>query len=183
MKRIIEIEESDLERIREIVERENKTALSVTTRGTAYITIAQSKPYDEAGDCISREALKEQINATDFDFGDYYDHTEEIIKRVCEAIDNAPTVEPICPYLSDNEIKQPCLNSPCERPQGEIAEEQAIDVLHHHGWLVVRSEHKAVQDVNHKVYRNENCPQKHKCYDYQGYHCSGCSWEKKGGTE
>lgn len=40
-----------------------------------------------------------------------------------------------------------------------------------------------VNDVNHKIYRNENCPQKHKCYDYQGYHCTGCSWEKKGDTE
>ena len=40
-----------------------------------------------------------------------------------------------------------------------------------------------VDDVNHKVYRNENCPRKHKCYDYQGYHCAGCSWEKKGGAE
>lgn len=40
-----------------------------------------------------------------------------------------------------------------------------------------------VDDVNRKVYRNENCPQKHRCYDYQGYHCAGCSWEKKGGTE
>lgn len=40
-----------------------------------------------------------------------------------------------------------------------------------------------VDDVNHKVYRNENCPRKHKCYDYQGYHCSGCSWEEKGGAE
>ena len=36
-----------------------------------------------------------------------------------------------------------------------------------------------VDDVNHKIYRNENCPQKNKCYDYQGYHCSGCSWEEK----
>lgn len=36
-----------------------------------------------------------------------------------------------------------------------------------------------VDDVNHKIYRNENCPQKNKCYDYQGYHCSGCSWEAK----
>lgn len=36
-----------------------------------------------------------------------------------------------------------------------------------------------VDDVNHKIYRNENCPQKNKCYDYQGYHCSGCSWEVK----
>ena len=40
-----------------------------------------------------------------------------------------------------------------------------------------------LDDVNHKVYRNENCPQKHKCYDYQGYHCAGCSWEKKGSAE
>lgn len=36
-----------------------------------------------------------------------------------------------------------------------------------------------VDDVNHKIYRNENCPQKNKCYDYQGYHCAGCSWETK----
>ena len=40
-----------------------------------------------------------------------------------------------------------------------------------------------IDDVNHKIYRNENCPQKYKCYDYQGYHCTGCSWEKKGGVE
>ena len=39
---------------------------------------------------------------------------------------------------------------------------------------------KIVDDVNHKIYRNENCPQKYKCYDYQGYHCAGCNWEKKG---
>lgn len=61
IKRVIEIEESDLERIREIVERENKTTLSVTTRGTAYITIVDSKPYHPSGDCISREALKEAL--------------------------------------------------------------------------------------------------------------------------
>ena len=55
--------------------------------------IEQSKPYDDSGDLISCEALKEAINITDFDFGDYYDNTEEIRKRVCEAIDNAPTVD------------------------------------------------------------------------------------------
>lgn len=36
-----------------------------------------------------------------------------------ELIDNAPTVEPNCPYLSDNEVKQPCLQAPCERPHGK----------------------------------------------------------------
>ena len=32
-----------------------------------------------------------------------------------------------------------------ERPIDEITKEQAIDALHHYGWLVVRSEHKAVE--------------------------------------
>lgn len=41
------------------------------------------------------------------------------IKHIKQIIDNAPTVEPICPYLSDNEVKQPCIKAPCERPQGE----------------------------------------------------------------
>lgn len=42
-------------------------------------------------------------------------------------------------------------------------------------------EHYTESDVNHRIYRNDNCPQKYKCDDYQGYHCSGCGWEKKGG--
>ena len=25
------------------------------------------------------------------------------------------------------------------------------------------------------IYRNENCPNKRKCYDYAGYHCEGCN--------
>jgi len=36
-----------------------------------------------------------------------------------------------------------------------------------------------IDDVNHKIYRNENCPRKNRCYDYQGYHCAGCGWEVK----
>ena len=56
-----------------------------------------------------------------------------------------------------------------------VKERQALD-------LAIKAL-EIVDDVKHKVYRNENCPQKHKCYDYQGYHCAGCSWEKKGGTE
>lgn len=49
------------------------------------------------------DALKDQINATDFDFGDYYDNTKEVRKRVCEVIDNAPTVEEV----SEIEFKEP----------------------------------------------------------------------------
>lgn len=41
---------------------------------------------------------------------------------------NAPAVEPICPYLSDEEVKQPCLESPCkyETPKGEC---EFIEIL------------------------------------------------------
>ena len=37
-----------------------------------------------------------------------------------EDIDNAPTVKLFCSYLSDGEVRQPCVESPCEheRPQG-----------------------------------------------------------------
>ena len=37
-------------------------------------------------------------------------------------INNTPTAEPICPYLSDNEVMQPCIEAPCEKPQGEWIE-------------------------------------------------------------
>ena len=36
----------------------------------------------------------------------------DIIKIVFSAIDNAPTVD-YCPYLSDDEVKQPCVQGPC----------------------------------------------------------------------
>ena len=64
-------------------------------------------------DLISREALKEEVKK----------HQDTLYPLVFEyfekIIDNAPTVEPICPYLSDDEVKQPCLQAPCERPQGK----------------------------------------------------------------
>ena len=56
----------------------------------------------------------------------------EIPDKVVEAIQNGedyrydihtaiaqsiPYEEPLCPYLSDDEVKQPCLESPCEKPQ------------------------------------------------------------------
>lgn len=54
--------------------------------------IRNGTPYNPTGDCISREALKEQINATDFDCGDFYDNTEIIRESVCNAIDNAQAI-------------------------------------------------------------------------------------------
>ena len=33
------------------------------------------------------DKLRAEIESMDFDFGDYYDHTNEIIEMVCKAID------------------------------------------------------------------------------------------------
>lgn len=79
--------------------------------------IANAIPYDDSGDLISRSALKEYVKKVE----DY-----ESAYTICAYIDNAPTVEPICPYLSDNEVKQPCLNSPCERPQDDLISRSAL---------------------------------------------------------
>ena len=143
IKRVIEIEESDLERIRDIVERENKTALSVTTRGTAYITIADSKPYDTSGDCISREGIRKALNEA-FDCEDatkygnknaeqqYKSYSTLMLYEIADIVedccDNAPTVHTkndcimkkctICPHCDNCDVDE---NGEVhnERPQGE----------------------------------------------------------------
>ena len=51
----------------------------------------------------------------------------EVICDVLDIIDNAPTVELICPYLSDDEVKQPCLQAPCERQKGEWIKDNSGD--------------------------------------------------------
>lgn len=77
--------------------------------------IANGTPYNPSGDLISRSALKASMRKAE----EQADTFEMLVEFYEQIIDNAQAVEPICPYLSDNEIKQPCLNSPCERPQGE----------------------------------------------------------------
>lgn len=132
----------------------------------------------------------------------------KIFELICGLIDNAPTVETDIEVVAKDAYEhgytdgwKERFGEPEERPQGEY--KTACNVLlsleqivrSSDGWedSAVESVHNSIQtaikaleivdDVNHKVYRNENCPQKHKCYDYQGYHCAGCSWEKKGGAE
>lgn len=63
---------------------------------------------------IDADALKKEVALM---FGD----KTHITESVCELIDNAPTVELFCSYLSDGEVRQPCVEGPCEdeRPQGE----------------------------------------------------------------
>ena len=47
--------------------------------------------------------------------------TIDFICEVIMTINNAPTVELFCSYLSDGEVRQPCVEAPCkhERMQGE----------------------------------------------------------------
>ena len=75
---------------------------SQNTRGEYDVTVRELKYIVEIletlrsertqGDAISREALRKTICDMNFDFGNYYDHTDEIIDRVCEKIDNVPPV-------------------------------------------------------------------------------------------
>ena len=132
---------------------------------TAFV-IANGKPYDPKGDCISREALKEQINATDFDFGDYYDNTEEIRKRVCEAIDNALTVEA---YTSEDIVKyvsatEDLVREKLERPKGE--------------WV----NREAVSNTIFPFWERYECNQCHKFNGYSKF-CPNCGAKMQGGAE
>ena len=74
---------------------------------------------------VDANALKETIVGLHHRGKEYSEADEainNIIEAICDDIDNAPTVEPICPYLSDDEVKQPCLQAPCDRPKGEWVE-------------------------------------------------------------
>lgn len=79
VKRIIEIEEQEYKALSELSEREKVNELSYYEK-----IIAQSKPYDDSGDLISRSALK-------------YKNLAEVNGRLtyvltAEEIDNAPTI-------------------------------------------------------------------------------------------
>ena len=76
-----------------------------------------------------------------------------------DEIDNAPTVELFCSYLSDGEVRQPCVEGPCEhdRPKGE--------------WILNKDE-------------NPECPFCHHSFTYWGNFCSNCGADmRKGGKE
>ena len=88
--------------------------------------------------------------------------TRDFIGEIIMTIDNAPTVEPICPYLSDDEVKQPCLQAPCERPQGE--------------WEIITFLHSL------NKYKCNQCQH----YLYSGMDknfCPNCGAKMKGGAE
>ena len=75
-------------------------------------------------DLISREALKESFRNNCIHNCYYCNLSKWDNKGACcncGLIDNAPTVELFCSYLSDGEVRQPCVEAPCEheRPQGK----------------------------------------------------------------
>ena len=90
VKRIIEVDE---EIIAEMEKFPHRAIKIVKNRDcTIADAILNGTPYNSSGDCISRSDLRKTICDMDFDFGDYYDHTDEIIDRVCEKIDSAQAI-------------------------------------------------------------------------------------------
>ena len=73
-------------------------------------------------DLISREALKKALD-------EQMNFEENCRDSVFDIIDNAPAVELFCSYLSDREVRQPCVEAPCEheRPQGEIKKYKPLE--------------------------------------------------------
>jgi len=70
-------------------------------------------------DLISRSELKKAIEQGEGFSWDSLGKDDLCVRK--KYIDNAPTVELFCAYLSDGEVRQPCLEAPCkhERPQEE----------------------------------------------------------------
>lgn len=89
MKLIIDIPDSDYERIKDLVETDTKYT-TATTVGTAYQVIANGKPVSNDGDLISREALRNVI-LNDRKLDGVNANWE--VNRILVHIDNAPTVE------------------------------------------------------------------------------------------
>ena len=57
-------------------------------------------------DLISRDALIEDL---------FLKFGNQLPNGLLEEIDKAPTVELFCSYLSDEEVRQPCVEAPCEQ--------------------------------------------------------------------
>lgn len=128
--------------------------------------IANGTPYNPSGDLISREALLDQIDTTDWD-------------NVRTLVEDAQTVEPICPYLSNDDVKQPCLNSPCERPQGKLIKCQDCR------YRVKRwREDKRIKEKGYWEYGCEHFGEIMGYWGFGGYDDEFCSdAEQKGGAE
>ena len=104
MKLIIDIPDSDYERIKDLVETDTKYT-TATTVGTAYQVIANGIPVSNDGDLISRNALKKDFKERLAKCDEWIEKAKDketrirastvkaFIAEVIMTIDNAPTVE------------------------------------------------------------------------------------------
>jgi len=120
IKRIIEIEEEHIKELQDYCKGKPYVHLSFKIINSAFSSIAQSKPYDDSGDLISREALKDIVYKDSCK--EQYDYFERgySVDDVIRLIDNAPTVEP------ENLIK-PIAEIKCEISEEE--KQRLIELL------------------------------------------------------
>ena len=103
-------------------------------------------------------------------FNQYEDRKGNLIADWNVLIDNAPTVETYCSYLSDNEVKQPCLEGPCS---GQIVP----DTLQ--GWRY-EERPKGKWNLYGMIYYCSECG--HDCGESGDNYCGNCGADMRGGA-
>lgn len=83
MKLIIDISDKTYEIIRDMMYFYNPQRSGRAETKEIITAIKQGTPLSE-----ELEKINEEIELMDFDFGDYYDHTDTIIEMVSKVIDN-----------------------------------------------------------------------------------------------
>lgn len=132
VKRIIKIEE---EIIAEMEKFPHRAIKIVKNRDCSVAdAILNSKPYDDSGDCISREALKEAIEEVEDNYDGYEPNDlGKFMNKVYDLIDNAPKVFD-CRSCKNNGNERECVDCHdyCNfvryeaRPQGKWIEENGL---------------------------------------------------------
>lgn len=164
---IIEVDES------EIVEYWNEQA--VKEIGYQEYALKQCpgikvKPYNPAGDLISREALKETVELEEGIFWDSYSSGELIVRK--EYIDNAPTVK--FSLLPADESKEEAFMRGYEK--GKIEGILKAHTRPKGEWILIKN-----SDGVLKCYECSECK---KCQGYISNFCEDCGADmQQGGTE
>ena len=71
-----------------IIDIDEDVRIAISRIGLLRISDEMQKKVDKAiQQGTPLEQIKAKIWSMDFDFGDYYDHTNEIIEMVCKTID------------------------------------------------------------------------------------------------
>ena len=70
-----------------IIDADKFLAYLIFSKNIDGLTCGEVKEAIEMCKVDILDNLKAEIEQMDFDFGDYYDHTDEIIEMVCKTID------------------------------------------------------------------------------------------------